>query len=798
MTHTIERLRDVGGMRRRAFGHADERPYRHLTGDWFRVGFAAGFLLLSVRHVGAVTTVERDVEHFFADLPNGAKGFFELLSRLGSLWAVLVVAAAALLAKRWRLAGLLALAGFAAWFFGRFMAFMVAGNGVGDAIANVFHTSKQPTYPTVPLAVVTAVVLTAAPFLTRPTRRLAQAVVLLTALGTLYQADGSLNAVFAALVLGWGVAALLHLAFGSPAGRPTIAQVAAALEELGVEVTNVRLAPRQHTGYTVVYADRPDGTLVHVRVYGRDAADTQLVAKAWRFLFYKDTGATLTLTRLQQVEHEALCQMVAHEAGAHVPDLVAAGLAGPDAALLVTSHMGDRALADASHPDDALRTLWGDVDRLRRQRLAHGALDLEHVVVTGTTPVIVDFSLASVSATQQRLDRDLANLLVSSALVVGAERAVAAAVDGIGVETVGAAQALLSKPALSHATRMGLRHEKKLLEDVQHEVASATQVEVFQPIELRRVKPLTIAMIVGVLFALWVILGQIGSISDLIDTLKGADWAWVLLCALLTQITQVSYAFTTIGSVDEHVPLGPAVLMQYAVAFTNMVLPTGAASTVMNIRFLQKQGCEIAVATSSGVLCGMSGTVASFILFVLTGFAVGQSGALGEIGGNGDDDAKLVLVGIVVVALLVGLLFVVPKLRKLVREKVMPQLRSGVRNLWSVFTTPRKLFLVLGGSLGAPVINSLGLAAALAAYGGHLPLGEVLFVVTGAGFISSMVPVPGGIGVAEATLIAGLTAFGVDPTIASAAVVTYRLFTTYLPPIPGSYATKWLIANGDL
>jgi uncharacterized protein (TIRG00374 family) len=118
--------------------------------------------------------------------------------------------------------------------------------------------------------------------------------------------------------------------------------------------------------------------------------------------------------------------------------------------------------------------------------------------------------------------------------------------------------------------------------------------------------------------------------------------------------------------------------------------------------------------------------------------------------------------------------------------------------VWSVVTTPRKLFLVMGGSIGAQLLNSLGLGAALLAYGASLPFAELILVVTGAGFISSLVPVPGGIGVAEASLIAGLTAFGVPPEAASAAVITYRLFTTYLPPIPGSYATKWLIANGDL
>ena len=59
-------------------------------------------------------------------------------------------------------------------------------------------------------------------------------------------------------------------------------------------------------------------------------------------------------------------------------------------------------------------------------------------------------------------------------------------------------------------------------------------------------------------------------------------------------------------------------------------------------------------------------------------------------------------------------------------------------------------------------------------------------------------PAPGGIGVAEAALIGALTAFGVPSEIAVATVVTHRLFTTYLPPIWGSYATKWLVAEGYL
>ena len=73
-----------------------------------------------------------------------------------------------------------------------------------------------------------------------------------------------------------------------------------------------------------------------------------------------------------------------------------------------------------------------------------------------------------------------------------------------------------------------------------------------------------------------------------------------------------------------------------------------------------------------------------------------------------------------------------------------------------------------------------------------------MFVNMSASFLAGLVPVPGGIGVTEAAMIAGLTAFGIPPDTASAAVLTHRLFTTFLPPIWGNFATKWLLARGYL
>ena len=79
-----------------------------------------------------------------------------------------------------------------------------------------------------------------------------------------------------------------------------------ALIALGVSVTGLQLAPVQVWGETRYVAQAPDGAPVSIDVIGRDAADARLFAKLWRFLWYKDSGPTIALTRTQQLEHRAM------------------------------------------------------------------------------------------------------------------------------------------------------------------------------------------------------------------------------------------------------------------------------------------------------------------------------------------------------------------------------------------------------------------------------------------------------------------------------------------------------------
>ena len=99
------------------------------------------------------------------------------------------------------------------------------------------------------------------------------------------------------------------------------------------------------------------------------------------------------------------------------------------------------------------------------------------------------------------------------------------------------------------------------------------------------------------------------------------------------------------------------------------------------------------------------------------------------------------------------------------------------------------------GNLGAQILLAGILGICLRAFGQKLPLADLILVNTGVSMFAGFMPVPGGMGVAEAGFTAGLSAFGVPNTIAMSTAILFRLVTFYLPPIWGSFAMKWLRRN---
>jgi uncharacterized protein (TIRG00374 family) len=255
----------------------------------------------------------------------------------------------------------------------------------------------------------------------------------------------------------------------------------------------------------------------------------------------------------------------------------------------------------------------------------------------------------------------------------------------------------------------------------------------------------------------------------------------------------LSSAFEGIGSVAGALPFGRVLGVEVANSFSALAGGTPAVFAT-RVRFFQQQGYDAAVALSSGAIMATTSWIATVLLFLISlPFAWGSIHleATPESGGN----SKLVwiiLALIVVIGVVVGLVLLVPRIRRVASDKLLPKARDIWDNLKMVFKSPRKVVLLLGGSFGNEIFIALALSLSLRAFDDHLRLPTLIVVITLASIIGAVSPSPGGMGVVEAGMILGLTAAGVSEADATAAVFVQRLFTSYLPPIWGWATLVWM------
>jgi len=166
----------------------------------------------------------------------------------------------------------------------------------------------------------------------------------------------------------------------------------------------------------------------------------------------------------------------------------------------------------------------------------------------------------------------------------------------------------------------------------------------------------------------------------------------------------------------------------------------------MNVRFLQRMGASTPEAVAAGAVDDVSEKVVKAVLVLATLPFVSVDIDTSRFA-SGGTDARLI--GAIAVALAIGVAvtFAVPSLR----AKALPRLRVALDSLAGVARVRRKRLELFGGNLLSELLFALVLGAACRAYGVELSLVELVFVNTAAGVLSSLIPVPGGIGAAEAS-----------------------------------------------
>lgn len=711
--------------------------------------------------------------------------------------AVLLVAALA--ARRMPLARDVVLATALALAGGALLTRLVDG-GWPD-LSDALWTEGPPAYPSLRLAGVAAAALVALPDLTRPLRYVVLAVVALATVASLVEGVALPARVLGGLALGLAVGAAVRLAFGSSAGFPHERRVLAGLAALGVPVTDVWRDARQRGGVARYRGLAVGGGPLVVAVYGRDARDAQFLARLWRMLWYRDPGPAASLTRREQVEHEGLMLFTTARAGVPVPGVVAAGTVGTGDALLVTDQPEApplAALAPAAVSDALLDQVWDAAGALRDARLGHGRLNAATVVVTGDGVLVTDLAAARINASDGVLATDVAELLVSCSVLVGEARAVGAARRRLGDEALLAALPFVQRAALSPGLRDVLRDSDLDVEEVREEVVAVTGGTMPEIAEIRRVSLRGVLLMALTAFAAYLLLGQLADIGldTLVDAFSDAVWSWAVLALALAQLTLVTDAVATLAAVGRPLPLGPTTILQSAVKFINLTVPSTAGKIALTMRYLERQGVERAVALTQGSIDGLAGFVVQALVLLVVVPIVGPDLSLDLSGpGSDSDPGNLGWVLVAVVAgcvVLAALAATVPPLRR----RVWPFVRAALTNLHGLVTSPGRLVRLVAANVASQLVYALTLGASLRAFGGSASLAELLLVNTGVTLLSGIIPVPGGIGVAEAGLTAGLTAVGVPQSTAFATALLHRMCTYYLPPVWRWFSLRWLTGRG--
>ncbi|MGI5137174.1 MULTISPECIES: lysylphosphatidylglycerol synthase transmembrane domain-containing protein [unclassified Streptomyces] len=670
------------------------------------------------------------------------------------------------------------------------------------------------------------------------------------------------------VLIGWSVAAGTLYAVGSPNVQPTGRTLMAGLRTVGFRPVS---AAREDLPDTTDNGDRgrryfvtlEDGPPLDVTVVDREQQAQGFFYRVWRQLTLRGITTRRSLQSLRQaLEQEALLAYAAIAAGANAPKLIATSELGPDAVMLVYEHTGGRTLdqlSDEEITDELLRDTWQQVRALQSRRIAHRRLAGDAIVVDRSGAVILtDLRNGEIAAGDLVLRMDIAQLLTTLGLRVGAERSVASAVGVLGPDAVADCLPMLQPIALTRSTRATLRklareraqrereevleasrqakaarleedregtgvvldkpdkkavraeqraekraideaidgaREEDLLTQIRHQVLRIRPQAPVEPARLERVRPRTLISFMAGAIGAYFLLTQLTHI-EFGPLFANAEWGWVAAAVFFSALSYVAAAMALLGFVPERVPFLRTAAAQVAGSFVKIVAPAAVGGVALNTRFLQRAGVRPGLAVASVGASQLFGLGCHVLMLLSFGYLTGTEKTPSL------SPSRTVIAGLLTVAVLVLVVTSVPFMRKFVVTRVRSLFAGVVPRMLDVLQRPQKLITGIGGMLLLTACFVMCLDASIRAFGHEetstLSLASVAVVFLAGNALGSAAPTPGGVGAVEATLTVGLIAVGLPKEVAAPAVLLYRLLTLWLPVLPGWLFFNHLTRRGSL
>jgi undecaprenyl-diphosphatase len=672
-------------------------------------------------------------------------------------------------------------------------------DGATNAVAEAAGVEPGPLPDATTVAQVAASIVVFSPFVTRRWRK-----VLLALFGTLVLLQLLVSvyppaATAVALVLGPAVGSATLLLYGRPVSRPTVAAITAALVANGLEVDRVEPAAVDARGSTPYLVSLRGGERVFAKVMGATERAADILFRAYRRVRLKNVGDERPDSSLRRtVEHEALVSLKARDVGVDTPRLRALARVGDDAFLLAYDLIPGASLDDVAPDrltDDVLRAIWAQVGLLRTSRIAHRDLRLANVFLDDEDrPWMIDFGFAEVAADETLLRADVAQLLTSLAIAVGVDRAIEAAIEGIGTEAVGSAIGRLQVVALSGATQTALKSHPGLLEQLRAAVVERCGVEEPRLDPLTRFRPsngVVLALSAAVVFVglpLWAGLG------DVVTAWEDADLSHLVTLVGAVVVIELLGAWALASAATVRVPGWPTLLASVCTTFASTTAPARLGGRSLQTRFLERHGAEPAAAAASAAFDGSAGTVARLVLLGAFLVWAGRS----NLDSAPVERPEALLVGVAVVVALLAVSVVVAPLRRRTWGNLGDRLGAARRGLRQLEGSPTRIAATATAVALGALVQVGALQAATETVGIDVDLATVGVVLLAGTLLATAAPTPGHLVAIEAVLIAGLVADGAAFSMAVPAVLVYRVATFWVPLAAGPAAFAWLRDRGHV
>jgi undecaprenyl-diphosphatase len=301
------------------------------------------------------------------------------------------------------------------------------------------------------------------------------------------------------------------------------------------------------------------------------------------------------------------------------------------------------------------------------------------------------------------------------------------------------------------------------------------------------VRASTLIGLAGGVLALVVLLPQITGLDAAARAVADADWPWLLPVIPCVALGYLGATATLRAATPLRPPLGLTYMTQLAAATLNRITPNGLGGLGTNIRFLQRSGYDTTAAATVMALVALVNGLAGAVLIAVFVLWAGQS----QSSLPWPSDAVLLVAAGAALGL-IGLVLAVPALRRFTGRRLMPIVRRAATAAGELASDPRRAGTMLAGALGNQAVQLPALWFVLHAFGASVGIAVMGAVLFGGKALGGAAPTPGGLGAVEAALIGGLSGAGVDPAVATPAVLVFRLLTNWAVVVPGWFALRTL------